>query len=320
VASQDPIDHWGGVHPHGLRHGIYRVLLLRLFSTALWNSLGYVCWAAYQIYKHKLLPPEGRRRVLSIYFFRLAAVFIIMWLPGLLFLFVTAAWLDPWVQWAGGAWSHLQGLASALVSLLKPDIWKAVVDFWCCRTSDEVLLGHDTGSAERDRSSSIFTKRPWANSSVYWSSLIGLGLSSRNLGRPKSRVSSYHEEDDELEKRATQPVSHSANQSHLLVSDDSEVLDTEAALDEEHVLHPNEEIPPENHDECMGRIPPPSDNDVAAPVGTIYIVPKRHRDNSVSTPDQVEPFDSNQDEPGDRIQVQPADNIKNQQVDSYQDE
>lgn len=48
----------------------------------------YVCWAAYQIYKHKMLPPSGRRRILAVYFFRLAAVFVIMWLPGLLLLFV----------------------------------------------------------------------------------------------------------------------------------------------------------------------------------------------------------------------------------------
>lgn len=72
--------------------------------------LAYVCWAAYQIYKQKLLPPSGSRRVLAIYFFRIAAAFLIMWLPGLLLLFVTSAWLDPWVQWAGGAWSHYKGL------------------------------------------------------------------------------------------------------------------------------------------------------------------------------------------------------------------
>lgn len=50
--------------------------------------LAYVCWAGYQIYKHNMLPASGRRRILAIYFFRLAAVFVIMWLPGLLLLFV----------------------------------------------------------------------------------------------------------------------------------------------------------------------------------------------------------------------------------------
>ena len=99
--------------------------------------LAIVVYSGYQIYYHKILPPTGRRRILAIFYFRLAAVFLIMWLPGLLLLFVTGAWLDPWVEWAGGGWSHLQGAVSALVSLLKPDIWKALVDFWLCRGEEE---------------------------------------------------------------------------------------------------------------------------------------------------------------------------------------
>ena len=51
--------------------------------------LAYLLWASYQIYRHDLLPPSGRRRLLAIYFFRLAFVFVIMWTPGLLLLFVT---------------------------------------------------------------------------------------------------------------------------------------------------------------------------------------------------------------------------------------
>jgi hypothetical protein len=285
--------------------------------------LAYVCWVAYQIYKHKMLPPAGRRRILSIYFFRLAAVFVIMWLPGLLFLFVTSAWLDPWVQWAGGAWSHLQGLASAMVSLLKPDIWKAVRDFWCC-TSDEVLIGHPTGPSGPGRSSSIVTKRPWFNSSVYWSSMIGLGLSSNKPDQPtKSRVSSYHLDDDELEIKAMQCMSRLENKSHLLVSDDSVLLDPEAARDSEQVQNPDTEIPDgvaENHNEFMEHIPPPSDRDVAAPVGTIYIVPKKCCDNSKPTTPQesevesvdnslFEPVEGSQFEPVESSQFEPDDSI-----------
>jgi succinate dehydrogenase/fumarate reductase cytochrome b subunit len=92
----------------------------------------FVGYAAYQIWKNDLLPPMGRRRTLAIYFFRLAAVFLIMWLPGLFFLFVAGAWVHPWVEWAGGLWSHLQCGVSAGVSLMKPDIWQAFRDFWCC--------------------------------------------------------------------------------------------------------------------------------------------------------------------------------------------
>jgi len=103
-----------------------------MFPLLFGGPFGYVLYCGYQIHHQQLLPPTGRRRILAIYFFRLSVVFVVMWLPGLLFLFVAGAWLDPWVAWAGGSWSHLQGAVSALVSLLKPDIWETVLDFWTC--------------------------------------------------------------------------------------------------------------------------------------------------------------------------------------------
>ena len=170
--------------------------------------LAYVCWAAYTIWRQQLLPPSGSRRVLAIYFFRIAAVFLIMWLPGLLLLFVTAAWLDPWVQWAGGAWSHLQGLVSAVVSLWKPDVWQAVKWFWtttgvfgggCCGGKTNDIDGNsnhiDTSGdccrwkrwwgnlRQKPRCKILITaidehqrrKPRWASDSVYWSPHITMG-------------------------------------------------------------------------------------------------------------------------------------------------
>jgi hypothetical protein len=40
-------------------------------------------------------------------------------------------------MWAGGAWSHLQGAVSAALSILKPDIRKAVHEFVSCSAPAE---------------------------------------------------------------------------------------------------------------------------------------------------------------------------------------
>jgi len=153
-------------------YGVFFPLLFGL-------PLGYVCYAGYQIWKQQMLPPSGRRRILAIYFFRLAAVFLIMWLPGLLLLFVIGAWMDPWVEWAGGSWSHLQGAVSALVSLMKPDIWKAVSDFWFCRS--------DKGNIQTDESrSSQFMTTLSARGSI----LVNNFKSRRSLSTSKFGTSS----------------------------------------------------------------------------------------------------------------------------------
>lgn len=95
--------------------------------------VSYVCYVIYQIWKQGMLPPPGRRRTLAIYFIRLAVVFLGMWAPGLLFMFVLPhAFAHPWLFFGGGSWSHLQGFASTVVSLMKPDIQEAVKSFWCC--------------------------------------------------------------------------------------------------------------------------------------------------------------------------------------------
>jgi len=55
-----------------------------------------------------------------------------MWFPVIIF-FYGFHWLDPWVVWVSSVWAHLQGFVSSSVSLMKPDIGKAVKDFVSCR-------------------------------------------------------------------------------------------------------------------------------------------------------------------------------------------
>jgi hypothetical protein len=56
-----------------------------------------------------------------------------MWIPTLLLMFFFAPWAPQWVDFFGGAWSHLQGGLSALLVLLKPDIMEAFQKFIRCR-------------------------------------------------------------------------------------------------------------------------------------------------------------------------------------------
>ena len=94
----------------------------------------YVLYASFQVYYHGLLPKRGNRRSLTIYFLRLMVVFYVMWLPTFAILFFFGSLLPPWAHWSGGTWSHLQGAVSAGVCLWKPDIARAVRDFWTLRT------------------------------------------------------------------------------------------------------------------------------------------------------------------------------------------
>jgi hypothetical protein len=116
--------------------------------------VAYFTYVIYDIWKRDLLPPMGRRRNLSLYFFRLVFVYFGMWFPFVAICvggnFVE---ISSWYFWAGAAWSHLQGLLSSLMSLTKPDIKEAVVSFLCCRLPEVEL--EDLGSSENSRRTSI---------------------------------------------------------------------------------------------------------------------------------------------------------------------
>ena len=98
--------------------------------------LVYTGWVGFDIWYHGLMPPVGRRRLLARYFMRIIAVFVTMWLPFIVLVYVVAGnfWLEPWVLWIGGAFGHLQAACSAAMSLLKPDVAQAFRDFLQCRT------------------------------------------------------------------------------------------------------------------------------------------------------------------------------------------
>jgi hypothetical protein len=57
----------------------------------------YSLYVAADVMRRRLLPPQGKKRNLAIYFFRLVVVFLVMWIPSILLLFVAGGHLPAWV-------------------------------------------------------------------------------------------------------------------------------------------------------------------------------------------------------------------------------
>ena len=90
---------------------------------------GYALYVAFDVYYNELLPPmdsgsvaKRRQRQLALYFSRLIVVFLIMWVPSIFLMFLASGHTSSWVAFAGGSWSHLQGIVSACASLMKKDV------------------------------------------------------------------------------------------------------------------------------------------------------------------------------------------------------
>lgn len=135
----------------------------------------YITYVSYMVYSRSLLPPTGKRRLLTVYFGRLILVFYVMWLPTLLILFALASFVPPWVQFVGGLWSHLQGLVSAVVSLMKPDIYKAIMNFLTCQCGKGEEEGPQQGGQGRgpEQLRQRRTSGPTTSSSRRQISLLG---------------------------------------------------------------------------------------------------------------------------------------------------
>ena len=61
----------------------------------------YAFWVLYDIvWGSKLLPPRGRRRQLTVYFFRIIFVFLLMWTPSVVVIYILRGQTSPWIGWA----------------------------------------------------------------------------------------------------------------------------------------------------------------------------------------------------------------------------
>mmetsp|Transcript_20335 Transcript_20335/g.39604 ORF Transcript_20335/g.39604 Transcript_20335/m.39604 type:complete len:502 (-) Transcript_20335:144-1649(-) len=80
---------------------------------------------------HGLLKRASQARSLALFYSRILVVFVAFWLPAVFLIYLLDD-LSPWTVWAGGMLTHIQGVASALMCLSKPDIAQAVS--WLCRS------------------------------------------------------------------------------------------------------------------------------------------------------------------------------------------
>jgi hypothetical protein len=97
----------------------------------------YTIGACLHVWWKKLLPSQGRTRVLSIYFLRVVIVFLLTWVPFLILVDVTYyKTASLWMLGLAYYFASLQGLLSVIVALEKPDIKRAVTNMLCRRPDD----------------------------------------------------------------------------------------------------------------------------------------------------------------------------------------
>ena len=143
-------------------------LFFWLFFVPLSFGIPYliVFWVFYDVmFRSKLLPARGKRRDLSVYFFRISFVFLFMWMPAIVIHFMCRGRTSPWVVWAVATWSHLQGLVSAGIACLKPDIYQSVIDLLRCKKCYSNMDQQGGGSSSIGLANSSFLKS-FAKSSV----------------------------------------------------------------------------------------------------------------------------------------------------------
>ena len=100
----------------------------------------YVVW---DVWRKQLLPPPGKRRELMIYFYRITGVFAVMWVPGVFFFYASAVLpkVNVWAIYVASVWSHSQGAVAAAVSMMKEDVYGAVMNLvWCRGKWDDPFL------------------------------------------------------------------------------------------------------------------------------------------------------------------------------------
>mmetsp|Transcript_14766 Transcript_14766/g.42493 ORF Transcript_14766/g.42493 Transcript_14766/m.42493 type:complete len:374 (-) Transcript_14766:1132-2253(-) len=121
-----------------------------------WLMIGvplvYVVYVWFDVQRNKLVPP-GEKTKSVIIFFRLLAVFVGMWLPTIIAIYLAGAIDGPWLAFAGGTLSHLQPLASAWVVMAKHDIREAVRKFITCQRWNQARWVHRLSRLSSSRAS-----------------------------------------------------------------------------------------------------------------------------------------------------------------------
>mmetsp|Transcript_26843 Transcript_26843/g.58980 ORF Transcript_26843/g.58980 Transcript_26843/m.58980 type:complete len:417 (-) Transcript_26843:55-1305(-) len=86
--------------------------------------LGYTVYITISIWCDGSIRRASSARSLAIFFVRILLIFFFFWAPTICFMYIVPM-REPWLFWSGASWSHLQGLASAILCLTKPDVLEA---------------------------------------------------------------------------------------------------------------------------------------------------------------------------------------------------
>ena len=208
----------------------------------------YITWVCYDIYHRQLMPPTPDKRYMFIYYGRIILVFFIMWLPTLVLGFLLSSWLPPWGFWAGGTWSHMQGAVSSLVSLMKPDIFRAVRKFVTCQwwhggndnddDDDDAEDEHDNNNNNvSNNAPPVFPRRTWSYSPSTSSIVAALGATPPTS---ISQLTSRQERTNSTELEMTvvpeeRPSDSSSNNNNNVVATSNEILEQQQQPDEENI-------------------------------------------------------------------------------------
>lgn len=116
--------------------------------------IGYTIYVCFTIWREKLMPRQGQRKLITIYLLRIVVCLFVWWLPSFFGILIY-----PKIPGVGNLffamWIHLQGAASALLMLGKPDVLQAVKDLLLCHS--DPCLSHATNNlpASADASTNI---------------------------------------------------------------------------------------------------------------------------------------------------------------------
>lgn len=118
----------------------------------------YLCYVCFVIWRRKLLPSmNGPLRVLALYFFRIIAVFLLLWLPGVFLLSFACNW-----QWdnagtidyndllypIGLYFCSVQPVVSTGMAMTKPDVRAAMWKLFQCSYCRAQEISQEAGGAD----------------------------------------------------------------------------------------------------------------------------------------------------------------------------
>ena len=170
---------------------------LTSFSVTMGIALFVLSYIMLRVYFGKLLPINGRTRVLALYFFRIIGSFFLCWVPTFGFImYVFKSFRDITARsfHIETYLISIQGMATFVVALTNKDVKKAVIEnvisrVFPCTRSCSCYEEDDRGNISEKRQSVISTKRL---SSMAYGSTKRSSIQSTGSTRSKRKTTFSH--------------------------------------------------------------------------------------------------------------------------------